>query len=59
MSSEGTISFPLIGEVKVGGKTAVQVGRDIRDLLVKGYQRNPQVAALVALKEAIANLRRR
>ncbi len=47
VSSEGTISFPLIGEVKVGGKTAVQVGRDIRDLLAKGYLRNPQVSVLV------------
>lgn len=47
VSPEGTISFPLIGEVKVAGKTPKQVEEDIRVRLADGYIINPQVSVLV------------
>ena len=47
VSSEGTISFPLIGDVAVNGKTPVEVERAIRDGLAAGYLRDPQVSVLV------------
>ena len=47
VSSEGTIAFPLIGEVAVAGKTPVAVERELRMRLADGYLRNPQVSVLV------------
>lgn len=47
VSSEGTISFPLIGTVAVEGKTPAQVERLIRDSLANGYLKDPQVSVLV------------
>jgi len=47
VSSEGTISFPLIGSVKVQGKTPVEIERDIRTRLADGFLKNPQVSILV------------
>jgi protein involved in polysaccharide export with SLBB domain len=46
-SSEGTISFPLIGAVTVTGKTAAMVEREIRDRLADGFLKDPQVSILV------------
>jgi protein involved in polysaccharide export with SLBB domain len=46
-SSEGTISFPLIGEVEVTGKSPAQVETEIRDRLADGYLKDPQVSVLV------------
>ena len=43
ISRNGTITFPLIGEVRIGGKTPQQAARTIRDALAKGYLINPQV----------------
>lgn len=47
VSSEGTISFPLIGEVEVAGKTPADVERELRERLAEGYLKNPQVSVLV------------
>ncbi len=47
VSNEGTIAFPLIGSVAVGGLTPQQAGRTIRDRLSKGYLTNPQVSVTV------------
>jgi polysaccharide export outer membrane protein len=47
VSSEGTISFPLIGEVAVAGKTPADVERELRERLAEGYLTNPQVSVLV------------
>lgn len=47
VSPEGTIAFPLIGEVKVAGKTPKQVEEDIRSRLADGYIVDPQVSVLV------------
>lgn len=47
VSAEGTISFPLVGEVAVSGKTPAQIERELRDRLADGYLQNPQVSVLV------------
>jgi protein involved in polysaccharide export with SLBB domain len=43
ISQDGTINFPLIGLVKVSGESVSQAAVTIRDRLLKGYLRNPQV----------------
>jgi polysaccharide biosynthesis/export protein len=52
VSDRGTISMPLIGEVKVGGATSSEAGTRIADALKKGqYLKNPQVnVALTAVR---------
>jgi len=47
VSSEGTISFPLVGEMAVAGKTPADVERELRERLAEGYLQNPQVSVLV------------
>ncbi len=47
VSPEGTIAFPLIGEVLVSGKTPKQVEEEIRSRLADGYLVNPQVSLLI------------
>jgi protein involved in polysaccharide export with SLBB domain len=47
VSSEGTISFPLVGVVGVAGKTPAAVESELRDRLADGYLHNPQVSVLV------------
>lgn len=44
---EGNISFPLIGEVKVGGLTAIEIEKKIKELLDKDYIINPQVSVVI------------
>ncbi len=39
----GTITYPLLKDVKVAGKTAREVQNNIRDLLAKDYLVDPQV----------------
>jgi len=43
ISQDGTINFPLVGVVQVSGRTVTQAASTIRDRLLKGYLRNPQV----------------
>ena len=47
ISKDGTITFPLIGVIRVGGKTPQEAARGIRDMLAKGYLINPQVTVSV------------
>lgn len=47
VSSEGAISFPLIGMVAAAGRTPAELEREIRDRLADGYLREPQVSVLV------------
>ena len=47
VSSAGTITFPLIGQVQASDKTPVQLETEIRDRLADGYLQNPQVSILV------------
>jgi len=45
---DGTITFPLLGEVSIGGLSAEQASRKIADLLERGgYIKKPQVALTV------------
>ena len=48
VAPEGTINFPLAGEVHVEGLDASQIGGVLRDKLGAGYIRDPQV--IVTLK---------
>ncbi len=47
LSPSGTIVFPLLGEVKIGGLTPEAATKVIRDLLAKDYLVNPQVTVSV------------
>ena len=48
VSVEGTIVFPLIGEVRAAGLTETQLGQKLATLLGKDYLVNPQVMVSVA-----------
>jgi polysaccharide export outer membrane protein len=43
ISQDGTINFPLVGLVKIAGGNVAQAAATIRQRLMKGYLRNPQV----------------
>jgi len=43
IAQDGTINFPLIGVIQVSGRTVIQAASTIRDRLLRGYLRNPQV----------------
>jgi polysaccharide export outer membrane protein len=43
ISQDGTINFPLIGVVQISGRTVTQAANTIRERLLRGYLRNPQV----------------
>ncbi len=43
ISKDGTISFPLLGTVEIGGKSIASATRQIRDLLDARFLVNPQV----------------
>lgn len=47
VASDGTITFPLIGTLKVSGLTEKEVQEKIRALLADGYIVNPQVSVIV------------
>ncbi len=47
VSSQGEISLPLLGVLKVEGLTAVQLEREIRDLLSERYYQNPHVTVFI------------
>lgn len=44
ISSVGTISMPLIGEVQAAQRTVSQIQTDITHKLASGYMRNPHVS---------------
>ena len=48
VSAEGTIVFPLVGEVRAAGMTEAQLGQQLAKLLEKDYLVNPQVLVSVA-----------
>jgi polysaccharide export outer membrane protein len=43
ISQDGTINFPLVGVVQISGRTVTQAANTIRERLLRGYLRNPQV----------------
>src|SRR5882762_9781183 len=47
IGQDGTISFPLIGIVGIGGNTIEQAGVLIRDKLKTNYLVNPQITLIV------------
>ena len=47
VARDGTLNFPLIGVVRVGGKTTQEAAKLLRDLLEKDYLVNPQVTVSV------------
>ena len=47
ISQSGSITFPLIGEVKIGGLTPEAAAQSIRTQLAKDYIINPQVTVTV------------
>lgn len=47
VQTNGSISFPLLGEVQVAGLTVAEVQRKITNLLAKDYLVNPQVEVKV------------
>jgi len=48
LSERGTIVFPLVGEVALGGRTPTDAGTQIADQLKKGqFLKNPQVSVAV------------
>lgn len=47
VSGEGTIPFPLLGEVNVAGLTIPQISKKIGGLLAEGYLVNPQVIIFI------------
>lgn len=47
VSQAGVFSFPLIGQVRAGGRTAAEVEEVITKRLADGYLKNPQVSVTV------------
>jgi polysaccharide export outer membrane protein len=47
VSTEGTIVFPLIGSVPVGGMTPQEAAHALQARLAQGYLTNPQVSVIV------------
>ena len=47
VSSQGNISLPLIGTLRVKGLTASQLEKEIRDLLAERYLQDPQVGVFI------------
>jgi polysaccharide export outer membrane protein len=47
VQTNGSISFPLLGEVQVAGLTVAEVQRKVTNLLAKDYLVNPQVEVKV------------
>ena len=47
VDGSGTISLPLIGQIKAGGQTARQIERKIVDMLKPDYLKNPRVSVEV------------
>ena len=47
VSSQGNISLPLLGVLRVKGLTANQLERELRELLAEKYLQNPQVSIFI------------
>ncbi len=47
VSSQGNISFPLLGILRVKGLTANQLERELRDLLAEKYLQDPHVSVFI------------
>ncbi len=47
VSSQGNVSLPLVGVLKVKGMTARELEKEIEDLLAEKYLKNPQVSIFI------------
>lgn len=47
VANDGTITVPLIGSVRIGGKSVDEAGQVIRARLAKGFLVNPQVSVAI------------
>lgn len=47
VQADGSLTFPLIGRVKVGGLTTPAVENELRQRLSQGFLKNPQVGVIV------------
>jgi polysaccharide biosynthesis/export protein len=47
VQTDGTMTFPLLGRVKVGGLSMQDIENSVRDGLAKGFLKNPQVGVTV------------
>jgi polysaccharide export outer membrane protein len=47
VSSQGNISLPLLGVLRVKGLTANELEKEVRDLLAEKYLQNPQVSIFI------------
>ena len=47
VSLEGTITFPMIGEVRAAGKSTQQLEKELARRLGDGYIKNPQITVTV------------
>ncbi len=47
VSAEGTIAFPLLGDVRAAGRTTTELETELRQLLGKDYLVDPQVSVAV------------
>lgn len=54
VDSSGTVTFPIAGVLNVGGKTLGEVREELRQRLIRGFVRDPQVT--VNLVEAVDRL---
>jgi polysaccharide export outer membrane protein len=52
VTRDGTVPFPLVGQVPAVGLTTTQLGQRLRDLLEKDYLVNPQV--IVSVREFLS-----
>ena len=47
VQADGTVTFPLLGSVKVGGLSMQEIESSVRARLAEGYLKNPQVGVTV------------
>ncbi len=47
VGSEGSVSFPLIGEVSIKGLSAKEIEKRLQTLLLNGYLKNPKVSVAI------------
>ena len=47
VAADGTITYPLIGQVPAAGKTAHELARDLEQVLGDKYLRSPQITVVI------------
>lgn len=53
VNEQGTINYPLLGKLRVGGRTEEEIANEVESLLEKDYVRDAQVSVDVVGKGAI------